>query len=229
VYTYDCLQDQVFPRTRHGNSTKRRLLKMREEAEAELAGTNLDDVVNNTNINGHTNNHINGQGRSSRNDTNGGSEKLLLNGGSHFKFCTKDYDSLEIFELDADLLALRSHITPEFEHAFQQAVDLYISGDWAGARYARAMLFTIQYIYIYIYIPHIVLISLLHISHTDRHTDHMLCYCRPLFERANQLMLSAAPSLRGDGPSKTLLRYMEAHSWSAQSIGWKGYRPLTSK
>jgi hypothetical protein len=167
VYTYDCLQDQVFPlvRVKHNYSTKAKRTEKANEAAMSASGLPATSGTSGTNDNENRDNRVYKQ--------------------HHFKFCTKDYDSLEIFELDADLLALRSHITPEFEQTFQQAVDLYISGDWANAR--------------------------------------------PLFEKANQLMLSAAPSLKGDGPCKTLLRYMEAHNWSSQSIGWKGYRPLTSK
>lgn len=47
-------------------------------------------------------------------------------------------------------------------------------------------------------------------------------------EEANEMMLIAAPSHGGDGPSLTLLKYMENHNWAAP-ITWKGYRPLTSK
>jgi class 3 adenylate cyclase len=49
-----------------------------------------------------------------------------------------------------------------------------------------------------------------------------------IFERVNE-MISKIPSFeKGDGPSNTLLRYMEAHGWQAPA-SWKGYRPLTSK
>lgn len=186
VYTYDCLQDQVFPETRGGKHKNDKhshkniqISKPADTDKVQNSGSlvRAESVGNNENVISAPN-----IGTSSSIDTSMVSANQRL---GHYKFCTTAYDSLEIFELDADLLALRSHVTPEFENVFQHAVDLYISGDWAGAR--------------------------------------------PLFERANQLMLTAAPSLKGDGPSKTLLRYMEAHSWSSSSIGWKGYRPLTSK
>ena len=51
---------------------------------------------------------------------------------------------------------------------------------------------------------------------------------RPVLETANQMMAEAAPELGGDGPSQTLLQYMEARDWRAPD-SWKGYRPLTSK
>jgi class 3 adenylate cyclase len=50
---------------------------------------------------------------------------------------------------------------------------------------------------------------------------------RKHLEAANELM-AQVPSKAGDGPSLTLLRYMEAHGWQAPS-SWKGFRPLTSK
>ena len=46
-------------------------------------------------------------------------------------------------------------------------------------------------------------------------------------EKANSLM-AQVPNKDGDGPSQTLLRYMDAHGWQAPS-SWKGFRPLTSK
>lgn len=50
---------------------------------------------------------------------------------------------------------------------------------------------------------------------------------RKHLEKANELM-AQVPSKSGDGPSLTLLRYMEAYGWQAPS-SWKGFRPLTSK
>lgn len=50
---------------------------------------------------------------------------------------------------------------------------------------------------------------------------------RELLEKANALM-AQVPTMKGDGPCLTLLRYMESHGWQAPS-SWKGFRPLTSK
>lgn len=49
-----------------------------------------------------------------------------------------------------------------------------------------------------------------------------------LLERADSMMLELAPALGGDGPSKTLLRYMAAEGFKAPDT-WKGFRPLTAK
>lgn len=51
---------------------------------------------------------------------------------------------------------------------------------------------------------------------------------RTSLERSNVLMMAVAPSLNGDGPSLTLLAYMEERQWTAPA-DWQGYRPLTSK
>ena len=90
----------------------------------------------------------------------------------------------EVFELDADLLALRAHVTEAFLKAFNDGVTAYISGDWSAAR---------------------------------------IC-----LETADRLMREAAPALGGDGPSLTLLRFMAENKWKPP-LGWKGFRPLTSK
>ncbi|CAE7537306.1 cya [Symbiodinium microadriaticum] len=50
---------------------------------------------------------------------------------------------------------------------------------------------------------------------------------RDHLEKADSLM-AQVPNMKGDGPSQTLLRYMDAHGWQAPS-SWKGFRPLTSK
>jgi class 3 adenylate cyclase len=51
---------------------------------------------------------------------------------------------------------------------------------------------------------------------------------RGFFEKASQQMSQIPFFEKGDGPSNTLLRYMENHGWQAPS-SWKGFRPLTSK
>jgi len=50
---------------------------------------------------------------------------------------------------------------------------------------------------------------------------------KPYFERCNESM-SKVPGMDGDGPSKTLLRYMAAQNFNAPT-SWAGYRPLTAK
>jgi hypothetical protein len=51
---------------------------------------------------------------------------------------------------------------------------------------------------------------------------------KDLLERADSMMLELAPSLGGDGPSKTLLNYMRNFEFVPPKE-WRGYRPLTSK
>ena len=50
---------------------------------------------------------------------------------------------------------------------------------------------------------------------------------QPIFEKCNAYM-STVPGMTGDGPSQTLLRYMDGFSFVAPPT-WKGFRPLTSK
>jgi hypothetical protein len=49
-----------------------------------------------------------------------------------------------------------------------------------------------------------------------------------LLERADIMMSELAPVLGGDGPSRTLLSYMQNRGFEAPKT-WKGFRPLTSK
>jgi hypothetical protein len=90
----------------------------------------------------------------------------------------------EVFEKDADLVALRSHVTEDFMVTFNTGVNSYLHGDWAAAREA--------------------------------------------LEKSDRMMREAAPSLGGDGPSVTLLRFMCSHKWIPPA-GWKGYRELQMK
>jgi len=51
---------------------------------------------------------------------------------------------------------------------------------------------------------------------------------RVCLEKADFYIRLSAPVLGGDGPSRTLLRYMSEEGYEAP-VGWKGFRPLTSK
>lgn len=185
IYTYDCVQDQIFPPTR--SKTNKRLSVSAASVQPVTVMKSTDSAANKSSdaLDAVTN------------DTAAANIELVEQAQVRKPtviptpdqkapvFCTASDSVADIFDTDADLLALRAHVTKLFETTFQSAVELYIAGDWPAAR--------------------------------------------PLFEKANQLMLEAAPSLKGDGPSKTLLKYMEAHGWNASSIDWKGFRPLTSK
>jgi len=50
---------------------------------------------------------------------------------------------------------------------------------------------------------------------------------RKLLEKADETM-QANGDKRGDGPSRTLLSYMQAENWTVPA-DWKGCRPLTRK
>ena len=98
-------------------------------------------------------------------------------------FLTNDSDTIDVFEMDDDLLMLRAHVKEDFTAQFSEGIKVYLEGDWMAAK--------------------------------------------KLLETANKTMAEAAPTLGGDGPCITLLNYMEARDWKAPS-DWAGYRPLTS-
>jgi class 3 adenylate cyclase len=154
IYTYDCLQDQIFPSRHKKHATPVQIPR-------ESAKDNVVDISSSAS-------HV----------------SLAQNDIPKVIFMNSSAESADVFEQDADMLALRKHITAEFETTFQQAVDLYIGGDWPSAK--------------------------------------------PLFERADSIMKMQAPSLGGDGPSRTLLKYIAAHQNVAPAT-WQGFRPLTSK
>lgn len=51
---------------------------------------------------------------------------------------------------------------------------------------------------------------------------------KTFLQQSNEMMKTMAPVLNGDGPSLTLLEYMEELQFEAPA-DWKGFRPLTSK
>jgi len=139
LFTYDCLQDQIFPV---------------ENTRSKKPSYDQDDVETNVQF---------------RNNTIGP------------VFLTEKDSTEDVFEQDADLLALRSHIFQEFVDTFNEGVSSYLIGDWSTARI--------------------------------------------FLEASNKLMV---PTFGCDGPSKTLLEYMETRNWTAPN-DWAGFRPLTSK
>ena len=49
---------------------------------------------------------------------------------------------------------------------------------------------------------------------------------KEFFSKADEMM--AGSDLNGDGPSRTILKYMKSCNWKCPN-DWNGYRPLTSK
>ena len=101
-------------------------------------------------------------------------------------FLTNTSDTVEVFDMDDDMLMLRAHVAnnDEFNLVFSEGIKVYLEGDWTTAR--------------------------------------------KFLEKANKLMARAAPQLGGDGPCLTLLEYMGERNWKAPS-DWGGFRPLTAK
>merc|ERR1711871_581761 len=53
---------------------------------------------------------------------------------SDLQFMTPEDDVTDILELDVDLIYLRRHVTAVFYEKHKAATDLYLAGDWPGAR-----------------------------------------------------------------------------------------------
>ena len=51
-------------------------------------------------------------------------------------FCNNTTDTVEVFEMDDDMLMLRAHIADnaEFEAIFNEGISVYLDGDWPTAR-----------------------------------------------------------------------------------------------
>lgn len=50
-------------------------------------------------------------------------------------FLYPDANTADVFELDYDMLTLRSHATDfEFANTFREGVNYYLAGDWRAAR-----------------------------------------------------------------------------------------------
>jgi class 3 adenylate cyclase len=149
----------------------------------------------------HTNAHGNGDFELSRINSMASS----VSSSNSYVFRTAEDDSADCFEDDVDLLDLRSHVTSEFLKDFQKGIDTYLGGDWPTAR---------------------VFLN---------KANEMMSQV-PGFEGTHLSLTMYSPVTHyvftcgfvGDGPSLTLLRYMEEREWTAPA-DWAGYRPLTSK
>lgn len=53
---------------------------------------------------------------------------------SDLQFMTPEHDVTDILELDVDLIYLRRHVTASFYEKHKSATNLYLAGDWQGAR-----------------------------------------------------------------------------------------------
>lgn len=58
---------------------------------------------------------------------------IALSEYSH-EFLTNQDDPSEVFERDADMITLRSHVSDAFLTSFSSGVNSYLSGDWSAAR-----------------------------------------------------------------------------------------------
>ena len=182
IYTYDCLMEQQFPRTRMQTFDDEigpvEACPEEEEAKARREAFYLkrgfDEVPA-----FDSDNEDNDEDADTTEYT--GAMKDIKN----IFFARNNLESSELFALDTDLQILRQHAqNEEFLTTFKNGVEEYLDGNWKVAK--------------------------------------------TLLEKTNALMKVLAPSLGGDGPSKTLLNYIEEFGPDAPAW-WKGYRPLTAK
>jgi hypothetical protein len=125
-----------------------------------------------------------------------------------------DRFSSNVWNTDQDLLAMRQHVTEDFEFEFNKGRDAYLAGDWPKA-----------------------------LKHLEAANEIMVenvmdqGYIQDeLNELQNRVLegedaRAAEEELRnatGDGPSRRLIAYIESEG-KVPPEGWKGYRPLTSK
>ena len=223
VYTYDCLQDQVFKSKPTTQLTKKdaeaKKLQMANEgdtgldkiltssaitakviasdvwdkgksnyqSQAPLDIDFLDGFMSTLNQAENMKSAVNAKKRggnqsASNLNTSATPDEEVVEGF----FLNNTHDTVEVFDMDDDMLMLRAHVKgcDEFNTTFSEGIKIYLDGDWANAR--------------------------------------------KFLEKANKIMARIAPVLGGDGPCLTLLNYMEERNWTAPS-DWAGFRPLTAK
>ncbi|RYG93703.1 hypothetical protein EON65_58515 [archaeon] len=108
------------------------------------------------------------------------------------------FNTAEVFNKDIDLLQLQVHISAAFKEAFALGMNEYLKGNWQ-----RAKKFLLK-------------------------ADNIMREVLLAFQETPLYKQSSTKKSPGDGPSQTLLKYMEGHRFIAPK-DWKGYRPLTSK
>jgi len=120
----------------------------------------------------------------------------------------------EIWETDQDLLAMRQHVTEDFERIFKQGKDLYLAGDW------KAAIATLEEA------DDNMITTVLEEGYIDYNPDEI---DGRIFDRRNtsEEVIRIRQEL-GDGACKCLLGYMERRG-GIPPDNWNGVRPLTSK
>ena len=116
IFTYDCLQEQVFPVPKAQGSSPTKLSSKTTKLSAKV----LSKALNTS------------SGSFDTLDEVEPSDAVLRRGD----FYNETDPTSDVFANDADMLALRSHVTPEFLASFEAAVNLYLDGAWPAAKLA---------------------------------------------------------------------------------------------
>lgn len=111
------------------------------------------------------------------------------------------FNTVAVFQKDIDMLQLQVHVTKAFQDAFAEGLADYLKGNWLQAKH--------------------------HLKESNRIMKETLEAFQhsPLYKHTPG---STAMQIEGDGPSQTLIKYMEEFDFEAPE-DWKGFRPLTAK
>jgi hypothetical protein len=124
-----------------------------------------------------------------------------------------DNYSHKIWQKDQDLRDMRSHVTPEFEEAFKEGLRNYLNGNFGEAlKYLKSA-------------NEIMIETVVN--------DGRLAYVNAIGDKlldssSNDKEVIHIRKEIGDGPSQTLIAFIEKHDCVAPS-GWKGVRQLANK
>eukprot|EP00605_Chrysophyceae_sp_TOSAG23-4_P000252 GSChrysophyteH1.ASY1.ANO1.289.1 assembled CDS len=125
IYTYDCLQDQIFKAKPEKEMKRKAMAPLDIDlAEGFMSANNQMQNVNKTS-----------QKRSNQGTMIGGMNMSDEDVAEGF-FLNNSHDTVEVFEMDDDLIMLRAHVArnEEFQTVFSEGIKIYLDGDWPAAR-----------------------------------------------------------------------------------------------
>lgn len=120
-----------------------------------------------------------------------------------------------IWDTDQDLLAMRQHVTQEFQEKFKEGVKSYLAGHWKEAISALEEA------------DGIMITTVLEEGYIDYNPDEAMDG-RLLDRRSTDDEVVRVRNEYGDGACKCLINYMERRG-AVPPKTWGGVRPLTSK
>lgn len=164
VYTYDCLEDQNFRTKPDPNETKKKESAKPQQAGDKFGDYELEDVrvVVASEAAARVTKQSKDMQAVAPLDVDFAPGFLATNQGNQVKaasaksskqvaklrdskkdldedntegfFLTNDSDTVDVFEMDDDLLMLRAHVKDNFTTQFAEGIKVYLEGDWAAAK-----------------------------------------------------------------------------------------------